>query len=222
MSVRARAVDILVNDLRREWRSRFAVNAVLVFVAAALFVAAFLLKATEIGLFAQSGLLWLILLFAGLSSLSRSFVAEADRHTDQLLRWHADPLAVFFGKFGFNLLFTLGFASVTVFLYAVLLRIGPESPGILAVALFLGCLGFTAVATLMAALVSQTNQRHSLFSVIALPLLVPLLLIAGQLTHIGFSGASNTTWLNDALALLGYAGTMITASALLFETIWEA
>lgn len=131
-------------------------------------------------------------------------------------------MAVFFGKFGFNLLFTLGFASVTVFLYAVLLRIGPESPGILAVALFLGCLGFTAVATLMAALVSQTNQRHSLFSVIALPLLVPLLLIAGQLTHIGFSGASNTTWLNDALALLGYAGTMITASALLFETIWEA
>lgn len=218
----ARAVDILANDLRREWRSRFAVNSVLVFVATALFVAAFLLKATEIGLEAQSGLLWLILLFAGLSSLSRSFVAEADRQTDRLLRWHADPLAVFFGKFGFNLLFTLGFASVTVVLYAILLRIEPESPGILALALVLGSLGFNAVSTLMAALVSQTTQRHSLFSVVAIPLLVPLLLIAGRLTHIGFLGASNTTWLNDVAALVGYAGAMITASALLFETIWEA
>lgn len=222
MPLPLRAVEILLNDLRREWRTRFALNAVLAFVAAALFTSVFLLKAPEIGLTAQSGLLWLILLFAGLSSLSRSFLTEADRQTDLLLRWHCDPLSVFIGKYGFNLLFTLAFAAATILFYTIMLQIRPESPFILLLALVLGAAGFNAVATLMAALASRTQQRHSLFSVVALPLLIPLLLIAGRLTLVGFVGSTNTVWLNDAAALVGYVGATLTISALLFETIWEA
>lgn len=218
----ARAALILKNDFRLELRSKFGVNSVFAFVASALFVSVFLLNATELGSKAQAGLLWLILLFAALSSLSRSFASEADRQTDLLLRLHTDALSVFVGKYLFNLLFTLLFAGATVFLFVVLLSIEAKSLGLLVVATLLGSTGLTAVSTLMAALVSKTSQRGSLFSVLCMPLLVPLILLSGKLTAAALSGGDIFLHFNEIGALIGFSGATLTVSVLLFETIWEA
>ncbi len=217
-----RATIILQNDFRMELRSRFGLNSVFAFVASALFVSVFLLNAPEIGAKAQAGLLWLILLFAALSSLSRSFISEAERRTDLLLRLHSDPLAVFMGKYLFNLLFTLLFAGSTVLLFVLLLSIEPKSAGLLALATFLGSAGLTAVTTMMAALVSRTTQRGALFSVVCMPLLVPLLLLSGKLTLAGISGGDINLHFNEIFALVGFIGAIMTVSVLLFETIWES
>jgi len=217
-----RATIILQNDFRMELRSRFGLNSVFAFVASALFVSVFLLNAPEIGAKAQAGLLWLILLFAALSSLSRSFVSEAERRTDLLLRLHSDALAVFVGKYLFNLLFTLLFAGSTVLLFVLLLSIEPKSAGLLALATILGSAGLTAVTTMMAALVSRTTQKGALFSVVCMPLLVPLLLLSGKLTLAGIIGGSITLHLNEIFALVGFIGAIMTVSVLLFETIWES
>ncbi len=217
-----RATIILQNDFRMELRSRFGLNSVFAFVASALFVSVFLLNAPEIGAKAQAGLLWLILLFAALSSLSRSFVSEAERRTDLLLRLHSDALAVFVGKYLFNLLFTLLFAGSTVLLFVLLLSIEPKSAGLLVLATLLGSAGLTAVTTMMAALVSHTTQRGALFSVVCMPLLVPLLLLSGKLTLAGISGGDITLHLNEIFALVGFIGAIMTVSVLLFETIWES
>jgi heme exporter protein B len=217
-----RATIILQNDFRMELRSRFGLNSVFAFVASALFVSVFLLNAPEIGAKAQAGLLWLILLFAALSSLSRSFVSEAERRTDLLLRLHSDALAVFVGKYLFNLLFTLLFAGSTVLLFVLLLSIEPKSAGLLALATLLGSAGLTAVTTMMAALVSRTTQRGALFSVVCMPLLVPLLLLSGKLTLAGISGGDIRLHLNEIFALVGFIGAIMTVSVLLFETIWES
>lgn len=222
MASLARAALILKNDFLLELRSKFGINSVFAFVASALFVSVFLLNATEIGAKAQAGLLWLILLFAALSSLSRSFAGEADRRTDLLLRLHTDALSVFIGKYLFNLVFTLLFAASTVFLFLVLLSIEVGAFGLLAVATLLGTTGLTAVSTLMAALVSKTGQRNSLYSILCMPLLVPLILLAGKLTAAALSGADILLHLNEISALIGFSGATLTVAVLLFETIWEA
>ncbi len=217
-----RAVLILKNDFKLELRSKFGINSVFAFVASALFVAVFLLNATELSAKAQAGLLWLILLFAALSSLSRSFMMEADRHTDLLLRLHTDALSVFLGKFLFNLVFTLLFAGSTVFLFILLLDIAPKSIPLLSLATILGSTGLTAVTTLMAALASKTTQRGALFSVLCMPLLVPLILLSGKLTTAGLAGGELLFHLNEISALIGYSGATFTVSIMLFETLWEA
>ncbi len=217
-----RAALILKNDFRLELRSKFGLNSVFAFVASALFVSVFLLNATELGSKAQAGLLWLILLFAALSSLSRSFTSEADRHTDLLLRLHTDALSVFVGKYLFNLVFTLLFASATVFLYVVLLSIEAKSILLLMTATLLGSTGLTAVSTLMAALVSRTDQRGALFSVLCMPLLVPLILLSGKLTAAALAGEDIFLFLNEISALVGFSGATLTVSVLLFDTLWEA
>ncbi len=210
------------HDWRLERRSRLGLNSVLTFSATALFLAVFLMRAQDAEPGAQAGLIWLILTFAALQALPRSFVQEADRRTDWIWFTHAPAEAVFLGKFLHNLVFTWIFAAAAGSAALVLLGLTPEEPLLAATALLLGSAGLVSVSTLLAALVSRTRQRGSLFAVLVLPLLIPGLLLAGRLTLAGFAGALGDTWVNDVAGLVGFAGATLTAGVLLFGHIWEA
>src|SRR5690625_5785507 len=77
---------ILIKDVQAELRSRYATNTVLAFVGSSLLLILFTLNAEQLSAPTQSALVWIIILFAALSSLSRSFVMETDRRTFNLLR----------------------------------------------------------------------------------------------------------------------------------------
>lgn len=114
---------ILAKDLQTELRSRYALNTVLAFVGASLLLILFALNAEQLPPIPQSGLVWIIILFAALSSLSRSFVVETDRQTYNLLRLHSGATEVFLGKLCFNYLFTLAVNVTTFGAYIFLLGI---------------------------------------------------------------------------------------------------
>ncbi len=212
---------VVQKDLRLELRSKYALNTVLAFVISALLVVLFSMRADELSVAAQSGLLWIIILFASLSSLSRAFVSEAERHTFDLLRLNAPAISVYTGKLLFNYLFTLVITGVSVAVFVFLLSIEIHNITLLLLALFLGTLGLSGVSTLLGAIVSQAERKGTIFSVISLPLLVPLILLLVRTTQSAFSVEVADGILDDVLAMVGFAGVTITASVLLFDFIWE-
>ena len=208
-------------DVTQESRSKYAVNTVLAFVGSSLLLIIFSLKAQALPPTARSGLVWIIILFAALSSLSRSFVQETDRNTYDLLRLHANPTAVFLGKLLYNFLFTLLINLVTMTAYIFLLNINVQDYGILGLSVFLGTLGLAGVTTLLAAVVSQATHKGAIFSVLSFPLLVPLCLLLVSTTKGALVlGQLKGIW-NDIVALIGFAGVTISAAIILFEYIWE-
>jgi heme exporter protein B len=214
-------IIIFLKDLRLEIRSRYGINTILAFVAASLMVVLFALKAENLHEEARSGLIWIIVLFASLAALPRTFVAETDQGTFDLLRLHFPAVPVFTGKLLYNFVFTVGVSIFTLFLYLFLLGIRVEVFWLLMVCIVIGSLGLSAVSTLLAALVAQSTQRGSIFSVLGIPLLIPLILILGSLTHAGFFGFSPGAVINDLMALIGYAGATVTAGSLLFDFVWD-
>src|SRR5690554_2755191 len=88
-------ITILRKDLRIEMRTRFAFNLVLAFVAAAMLLVLFTLRADQLEPGPKSALVWIIILFAALSALSRSFIAETDKKTFDLLRIYAQGTTVY-------------------------------------------------------------------------------------------------------------------------------
>ena len=72
------AAAIWLRDLRGEFRTRYAVNAILMFAVTTLIAVSFSIGSFRIGEaeqpFLYSVLLWIILVFSALSGLSRSFV----------------------------------------------------------------------------------------------------------------------------------------------------
>jgi len=212
---------VLAKDLQTELRSRYAINTVLAFVGASLLLILFALNAERLPPTPKSALVWIIILFAALSSLSRSFVMETERRTFDLLRLHGSASEVFVGKLCYNYLFTLSVNAATFLLYIFLLGM-PIADGLaLVLVLFLGTAGLSGIATMLGAIVSQADRKGAIFSVLSIPLLFPLILILVRTTKAALIEGFTENYLNDFWALFGYAGVTITAGVLLFDYIFE-
>jgi len=214
-------------DLRVELRTRHALGAVLLFAVTTLIAVSAALSAATVKSEVKAALLWIILLFAALSGLSRVFVREEEAGTAPMLRLHAPATAVYAGKWLFNIALVFFVETVSVPLFLVVFQSAQSAAvnyGLLAGVLFLGGIGLSGAATFVAALISQASSgKSALFFVVAFPILLPLLLMAVQGTVGAFDGiAHDQLRARSALGLLAAYGVVTTtASFLLFQYIWH-
>src|SRR5262245_51779324 len=104
-SSRAAVWAILRKECRSEWRTRYGLNAALLFAVTSLAGVSFAVGRLTDRTDLLSALLWVVLLFAALASLSHAFVREVEGNTLTLLRLVASPSAIALGKLLFNLVF---------------------------------------------------------------------------------------------------------------------
>ncbi len=211
---------IFSKDLHTELRTRFALNMVLAFVAAAMLLILFAVEAQHLEPGPKSGLIWVIILFAALSSLSRSFISETDKNTFDLLRLNAAGSVVYSGKLLYNFIFTLLVNVVSFALYIFLTGMAVQSWSAFLVILLLGTAGLSAVSTMTAALVSQADRKGAIFSVLSIPLFMPLILLLTDISKTAFV-SGGAMGMNNFAALAAFAGVTLTAGLLLFDFIWE-
>ena len=193
------AVAVARKDLRAEWRGRELLPALAQFVVLALVIAnfAFDLDLTH-GARLSPGILWLVLVFAGLVAFGRAFAAEREQGTlEAMLLTAAGPAAIFAGKAlaaGAMLA-----ACELVLLPAMAVFLGaPLSVAVFGTVL-LATVGMTALGCLLAALAAQTRARELLLPVLALPLWIPFVVVGGRAVQGAMGGAPVT---GQALAVL--------------------
>jgi len=221
MLLQSQSLAVFIKDFRLEWRSRFGVSTVLAFIASTLLVVLFSLRADLLSVSVQSGLVWIIILFASLTTLSRVFVSESERGTMDLLRLNAPATSVLIGKLVYNFLFTLLITGITLFLFTVMVNMTVFRPLLLLAVVVLGSSGLAGATTMLGALVSQAVRKGAVFPVLALPLLIPLMLLLVRVTAAVFVAEDAVSYGNDLAALIGFTGVTISASVLLFDNLWE-
>lgn len=218
---------VFVKDIRSELRSRYAINAMLLFavstaVAVSLGVGFIGLRREDDWLNVQSSLLWVALLFAALNGLARSFVQEEETRTALALRLAAPPVAVYLGKFLFNLLLLALLDVVTSVLFVVFVRLRIDSVGLFIAILVAGSLALATTTTLLAAIIAKASLKSALFAVLAFPLLVPLLVVAIQGTALALAGAGWGQGWPFLQTLIGFSIATFTTSLMLFPFVWES
>jgi heme exporter protein B len=209
---------ILRKECRSEWRTRYGLNAALLFSVTTLTAVSFAVGRLGDRSDVLSALLWIVILFAALASLSHAFVREVEGHTMLLLRLVASPSAIAVGKLLFNLLFLVVLEAVTVPLFLVLMGAPPVRWGAFLGILALGNVALAAAATLVGAVIAQTRGRGALFSGVSFPILLPLLAAAVSATRAQWSGGSIA---GEARLLAAYAIALLAASLLLYDHLWE-
>ncbi len=218
----AESAAIFAKDWRCEFRTRYALNTIALFALTTLVVVS-----VSLGPLGVSGvervtvlpvLLWLILLFAAAAGLPRSFVHEEESHTATALRLAATPSALFCGKLAYSLTLLLALEAIVAPLYLAMVQLAVAEPARLALALVLGGYGLAAGSTLVAAIISQARGKGTLFSVLSFPVLMPLLLLAIELTRGAVSGDVSAEALPQ---LLLYDGTVTVAGLMLFPVVWN-
>jgi len=215
---------VFVKDLRTELRTKVALNALGLFAVTTLAAVSYTIGPYRIAEadrpFLLSALLWIVIFFAAMAGLDRSFVKEEDTHTAPLLRLCARPLVVWGGKLAFNLTLLGVLMGLLVPLYIVLMGFRMTNP--LALVAILAAGGYTlgVTTTMVAAIIARAMTRGALFSVLSLPLLLPLLIFVIQGTRAAAEGSPEGV--ADTLrAVISLGGIMTVVSVILFPVVWH-
>jgi heme exporter protein B len=216
----SKAFAVFAKDLRLELRSRYALNAILMFGVTTLAVVSFSLGQAGLPPKLLAALFWIIMFFSAMSGLAHVFIREEESGTALVLKLRAEPDAVYWGKLIFN--FTL-LAIMTVIITPMFFIFTDAPTGNLSaflVVLILGVIGLCGATTIIAAIIAKVAVKGALFAVLSFPVLVVLLLLLVGASTKALDGRALADIFTEIQGLVAYCVVMITASILLFKFVW--
>ena len=218
----AEALAVFVKEWRCEFRTRYSLNTLALFAFTTLVVVSISLGPAGVS-FAQGTavlpvLLWVILLFSVAAGLPRAYVQEEETQTAMALRLAATPSALFCGKLLYGLTLVFALEALLTPVYVAMTSMSVRSPGLLVAVLAAGGYGLATGSSLVAAIIAQARSKGTLFAVLSFPILLPLLLLAVELTRNAASGDPAGMALPQ---LLLYDGSVTIAGLMLFPAVWN-
>ncbi len=215
------AIAICGKDIRSELRTRYALNALIMFVIVVISVIKFSLGEEKLSGDILAGLLWIIIFFSNSSGLARVFVSEEERGTSLFLKLVSKPSSVLLGKLIFNTSLSYVINVINILLFIAATEFVINSPGLFILTILFGNFGMSAVMTIIAALISKANTKGTLYPVLSFPLLLPLLLAVIDATRLSAEGASFVQVSGDFQIMISYTIVVVTASFLIFDVVWN-
>ena len=213
---------ILLKDAQSELRTRYAVNALLMFVVTAAVIVQLAIRSEQPSSSVLSGLFWVVVFFAAMSGLSRTFVSEEERGTSMTLQLVATSSSVYFGKLLFNIVLTLLLNLAITLLFTVVF------PGFVVqtfetflLTVVLSSIGLASASTILAAIIAKANTKGTLYPVLAFPILLPLLMTAMKATTRALEGDPFGSGIEEYQILISYIMVITAGSYLLFDYVWK-
>lgn len=215
------SLAICRKDLKSELRTRYAVNALLMFIIVVISVIQFSVGEEKLSSDMNAGLLWIIIFFSASNGLSRVFVSEEERGTSIALKLSALPSTVFWGKLFFNAILTMLINLFIIIFYIFITGLEIKNTSIFILTAGLGNLGLCAVMTIIAAIISKASSKGTLYPVLAFPILLPNMLASISATKLTIEGAGIGAVSSEIQLMASYLIVVVTASYLLFDFIWK-
>lgn len=218
----SKAYALYKKDFYSELRTRYAINALVMFIIVAISVILFSIGNEKITQSLTSGLFWVVIFFSAMSGLARAFVSEEERGTSLTLHLVAAPSTIFSGKLLFNLILVFCMNIIIAILYAALFdSFIIKNFALFIVSFVLGNIGLATASTIIAAIISKAGAKGTLYPVLSFPILLPLILTAVQLTLQANQGASFGDAKYELAIVFCYDVIMLTGSYLLFDFVWK-
>jgi len=218
----APSYHIFLKDSRSELRTRYALNALFMFVVTALSVILFSLGSESVSSDVLAGMLWVIIFFSSMSGLSRTFVSEEERGTVPTLQLIARPTPVYVGKLFFNFVLTFSLNVVIALLYIIFINnFVVSSEAIFWTTIFLGSCAIASSSTIIAAIIAKANTKGTLYPVLSFPILLPMLITVIKATQLSIEGAFFEEALGEFQILVSYTVVVVAVSVILFEFVWK-
>ena len=210
-------------DLRLEWRSKDAINAMLFFALLVVVIFSFAFDPTaEESRQIVGGLVWVAFLFAAIVALNQAWMRELRNQVLDAYRVSPAPAnALFLGKALGNFVFISVVEALLVPLFAVFYNLRSAGPAWqLAPVFLLGIWALVVVGTFFAAISLRTRSREVMLPLILFPISIPAILAMVEATTTILTGTESPRfWIT---LLLVYDVIFTTICLLLFETVLHA
>lgn len=222
MSVFKQSLAVAGKEIASEFRTRYSVSAVLLFILTTVSMVVFSSSSEKLSSDLAAGILWIIMFFGSMTGLAKTFVSEEERGTSLLLKINSSSTAVYFGKLIFNIILSIGlnyFAVILLFLFMDNITIELFSDFILVI--LLGSIGMATATTIISALIAKANSKSALFPILSFPILLPLIIIGIESTQYTFDTSLSLEISKNYLMMISYCGILTVTSFFLFDIVWS-
>ncbi len=170
---------------------------------------------------AAAGALWIAIVFAGMLGATRVVLAEQENGCLRaLLLSPVDRATLYAAKLTASLTFMVGAAIAAMILSVLFFNLEfSNALAALAVILVLGALGFSALATLLAAISARARGGELLLPLLIVPLFVPALIAGVKASASILSGAEFAAARDWVGILVAFDVLFVAAGYLLFEHV---
>lgn len=220
----AKIWSIIQKDMHAEYRAARAWPVMLLMGVAVALILGFQLdrlpaERTEL----VGGIFWLAVFFAGTVAMEHSFASEREDGCWETLRsYPLSPSAIFAAKLAVNFLALSVLHLVLIPLFVVLCDVPLLAhPLAMLLVVVLANLGIAAVGTLLSALANTLRRESSLFVLLALPAVIPVILGAARATSLLLEGNFGAEWSLWIQLLAGFAVIFAVTGSVLFEFVIE-
>ena len=209
---------LIIKELKLELRNKYALGGILIYVVSTVFVSYLSFKQV-INPATWNALFWIILLFASINAVAKSFINESPGRNLYLFTL-ADPQSVIISKTIYNSLLLIILSALCLLTYSLFIGNIIQDLSLFSITLFLGSLGFASLLTMVSAIASKTSNNFTLMAILSLPIMLPLLMVLIKLSKNAIDGLEKWDW--NGLAILAFLNVIIVSlSYLLFRYLWR-
>lgn len=212
-------MSLVRKDLRLEFRQRWALNGILLYVFSTVFVT-YLAFSGKMDTGPWNALFWIIMLFASVNAATKSFVQESNAR--QLFYYFlVSPQAVILAKIIYNLLLMLVIALLCYGVFVLFMGSWVVNHALFIAALLLGSSGFAGILTMVAAIAGRSGNNFALMAVLSFPLVLPLLLTLIKVSAASLTPAPFSDHIGNLLVLLLLNLLVVALGWILFPYLWR-
>lgn len=208
---------LIRKEMVLEWRSKYAINGILLYVVSTIFVCYLSFRKTDP--VTWNALFWIIMLFASVNAISKSFVQE-NRGRQLYYYTLASAQAIILSKIIYNVLIMLLLSVVAIGFYSLVFNNPVGDPLLYFLAVILGSISFASVFTMISGIASKASNG-ALMAVLSFPVIIPLLVVLIKLSKNAMDGLDRSVSVNEIAVLGAINFIVITVSLLLFPYLWR-
>lgn len=218
MKLMREVTDLMRKDIRLELRNSYAISGVLLYVCSTVFIVYMAFQRVQPD--AWNALFWIIILFASVSAVVKSFVQES---SGQQLYYYAlvSPTAVILSKILYNTGLLLLLSLLTWMGFSLVAGNPVKDTGQFMLALSLGSIGFSILFTFVAGVASKAGNNATLMAILAFPLMLPILLTLIKLSANALRLMQDTGIGRDILILVAMNLLLTALSLVLYPFLWR-
>ena len=209
---------LIHKELLLEWRSKYALNGVLLYVVSTIFVC--FLSLVSVNPITWNALFWIIMLFASINAVSKSFLQES-KGRQLYIYTIASPFALIISKTIYNILLMLLLTIIALGFYILVFGYTPTDLPLYLVATILGSLSFSTIFTMVSAISSKAGNGGMLMAILSFPVIIPVLIVLIKLTKNAIDGLDRSVSLDEIGMLLVINVLVGAVSLLLFPYLWR-
>ena len=209
---------LLQKDLLIEWRNKYSFNGILLYVFSTIFICYLSFK--QINPVVWNALFWIIMLFASVNAVAKSFMQETK---GRFLYMYSisSSYNIIISKIIYNAMLMMLLALISILFYTVVFKNPIQDMLFYGIAVMLGGLSFSTILTMVSAIASKVNNNSTLMAILSFPIMVPLLMLLIKFSKNAIDGLERSVSMNELFAILLLNIITIAISLLLFPYLWR-